>query len=570
MRRADHPAAVDDVALERLPGGTYLLRSLQPLAPTEPSMLHWLAHWAHEAPDRAFLMEGGGTEWTAWSYADAWAEVRQLAAEWKAQGRPAGVPLLLLGANTIAHARVTLAGMLAGIPVAPVNARYAASAAGRDKLRGIVRTLQPQAAWLQDASGAEALLEACGVPLLPDFEPSSSPAPAPPSLPGPHALARLYFTSGSTGSPKAVPFTHRMMTSNVQMVLQVWPLLLRRPPVMVDWLPWTHVFGGNNNVNLVLRLGGTLYIDAGAPTPAGMPTSLANLAEVSPTFYCNVPAGHALLANALEADAGLRSRFFERLDAMFFAAAAMPQPLFDRLRALARGQGREVPMLTGWGATESGPSATLLRGGKGSGGPGHVGTPVPGATLRLVPNGHKLEAWIHSPSVAAGYWRAPEATSASFDRDGFFRSGDALRLADPDDPSAGLIYDGRVAEDFKLQSGTWVNAAAVRASLLAHAGGWIRDLVLVGPNRPWLGALVWVADPSAPDATERLREAVSRHNTAAGGGAQRIDGAALLLSGPDAEAGEINEKGYVNQARARDLRAVDADRLYGSPRGDRE
>ncbi|MBL0421473.1 AMP-binding protein [Ramlibacter sp. AW1] len=543
-----------------MPDGTLLLANRQPLQPTAPSVLHWLQDAAQQAQARAFLMERAGTGWTCWTYGQAWAEVRRLSRALRTAGLQPGLPMVLLARNSISQARITLAAMLARIPVAPVNPRYAASVAGRERLRSMVATLRPQACWSDDPA-AEDFLRACGVPQVPVLEATADGAVDETlALPEPDTQAKLYFTSGSTGSPKAVPYTQRMMTSNAQMVLQVWPFLRQQPLVMVDWLPWTHVFGGNNNINLVLRLAGTLVIDAGAPTAEGMSTTLANLAEVSPTFYCNVPAGYARLAGALEADEALRRQFFRRLDAMFFAAAAMPQPLFERLQVLARSQGRDIPVLTGWGATETGPSATLLQ--TPDGGPGQVGTPAPGVTLRLVPNGRKTEAWVRSPSVASGYWRAPEASRAQFDDEGFFRTGDALRLADPDQPAAGLLYDGRVAEDFKLQSGTWVNASAVRASLLACADGSIHDLVLVGPNRPWLGALAWMRDPLAPDAARQLEDAVARHNASAGGAAQRIVAAAVLPSGPDPEAGEINDKGYVNQARARDLRAAEADRLY--------
>ncbi|CAN5476013.1 feruloyl-CoA synthase [soil metagenome] len=560
--------------------GALTCESAVPLDESGPAtMLDWLAHWAASTPARCLMAERSEAGWQQWTYAEAQRESMLLASRWLANGLQPGRALLVLASNSIAHARLVLAAQQAGIAVASINPRYASSDAGLAKLASIDALLNPQAVHLDGGAASSAacvaLFDRPGIkriaadgsiegdsPIGPSAAPTASLATHP-SV-GADTIARIFFTSGSTGVSKAVPYTHRMMTSNVQMLLQVWPFITRDPLVMLDWLPWSHVFGGNNNLNLVLRTGGTLFIDGGAPTASGMATTLSNLEEVSPTFYCNVPAGYAALIDALERSPSLRAKFFSRLKAVFFAAAAMPVPLWQRLQSLAKAEtGRNVPILSGWGATESGPSATLVQ--RADAGPGNIGTPLPGVSLKLKAVGNKLEAWIRSPSVAAGYLGNAETTRAAFDADGYFRSGDAVRFVDGSDPNAGFIYDGRIAEDFKLQSGTWVNAIAVRSALLTAGAGCITDVVLLGPNRPHLCALAWLSDDAATrpsTARDHLDGILQRYNAAVDGRSQRIVAVGVLSTAPNAEAGEINEKGYVNQNRARELRASDADALY--------
>ena len=561
------------VHVEQGSDGSLLYRSTEVLAAHEPSVLHWLERWACDTPDQPFLAQRGDGGWRRWTYAQAWAESRALATRWLAAGRHSDRSLLLLAGNSVSHARLMLAGMWAGMPTASVNPRYASSEAGLEKLRGILTVLSPQAAWLEPASATPpclALLRQLGIARIEPFVPDrvvksaalASRVASPFALPVASTLAKLVFTSGSTGNPKAVPYTHGMMTSNIQMVAQRWPFLGEAPPVMLDWLPWSHVFGGNNNLNLTLRFGGALYIDAGAPSGPGLQTTLDNLRSVAPTFYCNVPSGFAALLPELERDAALRQQFFSRLQALFFAGAALPEPTWHALQALSIAErGQALPILSGWGSTESGPNATLTP--MHNLGSGNVGTLAPGVTLRLLPVGDKLQAWIRSPSVAAGYSGNDAATRAAFDAEGFFNSGDALRLADPTDADAGFLYDGRTAEDFKLQSGTWVNAAAVRMRLIAAGEGAVRDAVLFGPNRPFLTALVWLREAA------NLPAILDRYNASADGSSQRIEVAMPLVEAPDLDAGEINEKGYVNQARSRELHPREAELMYShatSPR----
>ncbi len=573
------PSAITrpDVFVRHLADGSSLYGSNEPLQAADPTPLHWLARWARDTPDRDFLAERHGSHpgagWSCWSYGHAWSESRALARQWQSQGCRPGDTLIVLATNSIAHARVMLAALWAGMAVAPLTPRLAFSDGGRAKLQHVIGRIAPRFAWLGDTTLPPAcaqLLARCGITTLSDTLPapgSDDDKAGGPALPAGDRVAKIICTSGSTGSPKAVPYTHHMMVSNVQMVLQRWPFLQDGPLVMVDWLPWSHVFGGNNNLNLTLRLGGTLHIDHGAPTPLGLPTTLANLREVSPTFYCNVPAGYAALAAVLARDGALRQTFFRRLQALFFAGAALPEPTRRELAGLAQAErGAAIPVLSGWGSTESGPSATLTHDPAAPG--GCVGAPAAGVTLKLVPTGSKLEAWIRSPSVASRYLGDPEASRAAFDADGFFRSGDAMRWADAQDPGAGLVYDGRIAEDFKLLSGTWVNAGTVRAALLQAGGGWMRDVVLLGPNRPELAALVWLDPGMAPQGeaarTQRLQEILASHNARHDSGSQRIARALVLDSPPSLEAGEVNEKGYVNQSRARELRDAQAQRVYAA------
>ncbi len=560
--------------VERRAGGGWCCWTEETLQPTAPTVLHELQRWAEADPQRVFLAQRGPDgAWVRWRYGEALAESVALAQSWHEAGARPSEHLLILAPNGIDHARVMLAGLWAQLQVVPLNPRYAGSESGLEKLRQIVQRLSPRQAWLEETAATPAciaLLQQAGVALRAGS--AEQPPASPPALPWPadRTVAKLICTSGSTGTPKAVPYTHRMMTSNLQMVLQRWPLLAERPLVMVDWLPWSHVFGGNNNLNLVLRLGGTLYVDEGTPTPQGLATTLANLREVSPTFYCNVPAGFTALASAMAEDAVLRRRFFAELQALFFAGAAMPAPTLQRLHEMARAErGTTVPVLSGWGATESGPSATLVHA------PalpaGHIGALAPGVDLQLVPNQEKLEAWIRSPSVARSYVNDDAASRGAFDDEGWFHSGDALRFADESRPEDGFVYDGRIAEDFKLENGTWVDAGGLRLALLKAGEGWLRDVLLLGPNRPWLAALAWL-DPDAPalspEATRaRLETVLAAFHAGTGGdhggsASRRVRRLAVLHTPPSLALGEVNEKGHVNAARSRELRAAEADRLY--------
>jgi feruloyl-CoA synthase len=360
-----------------------------------------------------------------------------------------------------------------------------------------------------------------------------------------------------------------MLCSNQAMHAAIWPFLREEPPVLVDWLPWSHTFGGNHNLNMALFHGGTIYIDDGRPAPPLFPRTLAALREVPPTLYFNVPAGYALLAPALEHDTALAERFFSRLRYMFYAGAALPPALADRLRALAKTHAdHEVPLTSSWGTTETSPTATSTHY---LGAPtGCIGVPVPGCTIKLAPVLGKFEIRVSGPNVTPGYYRAPDVTAARFDQEGFYRSGDAVRLIDESDPGRGLMFDGRIAENFKLLTGTWVTVGALRTRLLS-AAGVLSDAVICGQDAEYVAAMGWVnqaeaRDRSAADIHEHLAQALARMNGDAGS-AGRIERLLLLEAPPNLDAGEITDKGYLNQRRCLECRADEVARLYADPAG---
>jgi feruloyl-CoA synthase len=393
-------------------------------------------------------------------------------------------------------------------------------------------------------------------------------------------VAKILFTSGSTGQPKGVINTQRMLCANQESIAMVWPFLALRPPVVVDWLPWNHTFGGNHNLNMVLRHGGTLYIDEGKPMPALIGRSIANLRDVSPTLYFNVPRGYAALLDHLETDDSLQAKFFQTLDLLFYAAAALPQSLWDRLERISlKVRGGKVPFVASWGLTETAPMVTVVHYPLDR--PGNIGVPAPGNAVRLVPEGDKLEVRVKGANVTPGYFKAPQLTEQAFDADGWLRTGDAARLADPHDPAAGLLFDGRTAENFKLSSGTWVNVGMLRTAVIAAGSPVIEDAVITGHDRDEIGVLIFpsaaglralcspggaqkslaelVAEPAVRAA---LAEGLARHNRQARGSSTRIARAMLLTDPPSIDANEITDKGYLNQRAVLRARQALVARLY--------
>jgi feruloyl-CoA synthase len=377
-------------------------------------------------------------------------------------------------------------------------------------------------------------------------------------------LAKILFTSGSTGIPKGVVNTHRMLCANQQMLAQAWPFVEDRPPVVVDWLPWNHTFGGNHNFNLVLRNGGTLYVDGGKPVPGLVETTARNLKEVAPTMYFNVPRGYDLLLPFLERDAELRRNFFRDLDVLFYAAAALPQNIWDKLQRTAKAEGRSPAMLSAWGSTETAPLATSVHFPMERA--GVIGLPVAGCELKLVPSAGKLEVRVRGPNVTPGYYQRSDLTRAAFDDEGFYRIGDAVKLADPADPAKGIVFDGRVAEDFKLSTGTWVHAGAVRVKLIAAADPLIQDAVITGHDRAEVGALVFLSpgtkDMSHAAVTSRL-SGVLRKLAAEGGSSMHPKRLLVMAEPPSIDANEITDKGYMNQRAVLERRAALVEKLYG-------
>ena len=559
------PAAVE---VETRFDGTIRLRSPMPLEPTPEAITAWLEHWAGRSPDRVFLAERGGIGWRQLSYAETLAEVRRIAQGLLDRGASPGRPVAILSDNSLGHALVTLAALHVGIPVVPVSPAYSLLSTDFAKLRAIFALVEPGIVWTDDPVRFAAALDAVGAraTALDDLR---AAAPGPEVARARAAVtrdtvAKVLFTSGSTGTPKGVVNTHGMLVANQQMMVQGWPFITRRPPVIVDWLPWNHTFGGNHNFHLVLRNGGTLFIDGGRPVPGRIDETVRNLTAVSPTFYFNVPRGFDLLMPRLEGDAALRRSFFRELDAVFYAAAALPQNLWERLEALAVAEGRDdLAMLSAWGSTETSPLATQVhfhieRAGV-------IGLPVAGCELKLVPSAGKLEVRVRGPHVTPGYYRRDDLTAAAFDDEGYYRIGDAVRFADPADPSRGLVFDGRVAEDFKLLTGTWVNAGEVRVRLIAAGNPVIQDAVITGHDRDEVGALVF---PSAGCATlepAAVRECIAaalRGLAGAGGSSARVARALLLAEPPSIDAGEITDKGYINQMAVLARRVAAVEALY--------
>jgi feruloyl-CoA synthase len=555
------PARVD---LEKRADGAMLLRSPQKLAPYARCVTEWLVQWSDRTPERVFLAERKGNGWRKLTYRETYGAVRRIAQALLERGLNAEKPVAILSDNSIDHALLALGAMHVGIPAAPISPAYSLMSKDFVKLKSIFELVKPGLVYAADPQKFGPALEAVGAKSTPvdellETNPGSLLERAYLQL-TPDSIAKILFTSGSTGIPKGVINTHRMLCANQQMLAQAWPFVEDKPPVVVDWLPWNHTFGGNHNFNMVLRNGGTLYVDGGKPVPGLVEATVANLREIAPTMYFNVPRGYALLLPFLESDAGLRANFFRDLDMLFYAAAALPQNLWDRLRKLS-----DVPMLSAWGSTETSPLATSVHFKMER--PGVIGLPVADCELKLVPSAGKYEVRVRGPNVTPGYYKRPDLTKAAFDDEGFYRIGDAVRFADAKEPAQGIVFDGRVAEDFKLSSGTWVNAGAVRVKLIAAADPLIQDAVITGHDRDEVGALVFL-NPGTKDmsyAAVRSRLSGILAQLAQQGGSSTYPARLLVMSEPPSiDANEITDKGYLNQRAVLERRADLVEKLYSS------
>src|SRR5262245_62141397 len=590
-----------DIASERGPDGFFRLRSRSPLEPYTPSLAHMFRAAAEAQPARVFLAERDESgDWRKLTYEAARTTVDALAAALLAHGLSAERPVMILSGNAIDHALLMLAGHTAGIPVAPISVAYSLQSQDHGKLKHIAALLAPGLVYVADTAPfarALAALDLHGCDLVVSRNSANLPgvtlfeqlarAPAGAAVEQAAAavaadtVAKILFTSGSTGTPKGVVNTHGMLAANQQQILQVWPFLTEQPLVLVDWLPWNHTFGGNHNFNLVLRHAGTLYIDGGKPVPGLVDETVRNLSEVSPTICFNVPAGYGALLPHSEPDEAFARSFFAKLRLIFYAGAALPQDLWERLETLSvRLTGARVPMTSSWGTTETAPMATMAhflieRAGA-------IGVPAPGTEIKLVPSGSKLEVRVRGPNVTPGYWKRPDLTQDAFDQEGFYRPGDAVRLFDPDDPCKGIVFDGRLAEDFKLTTGTWVHVGGLRVGVLAAASPALQDAVVAGENRAFVGLLVWLnaagcqkligdgapASPADlaqhPVVREHVRAALARWNAGHSGASQQIARALILADPPSIDANEITDKGYINQRLALERRKAEVERLFAA------
>ncbi|GAB4360487.1 MAG: feruloyl-CoA synthase [Gammaproteobacteria bacterium] len=598
--------ATPKVEHQPLPGGGCVLRSPEPLGPYPDKLGERLLHWAGAAPERTFLAQRGPDgAWREVSYAEAARQVEALGQALLDRGLSAERPVAILSDNGIDNALLVLAAMHVGVPAVPVSPAYSLMSQDHGKLRYIAELVTPGLVYAADGARFEPALRAVageGVEVVVSANPpaslpailfddllATSPTPAVADAyarVGPDTIAKILFTSGSTGTPKGVINTQRMLCSNQQAIRQLWPFLEERAPRIVDWLPWSHTFGSNHNFNMMLFHGGSLYIDGGKPVPGLIEQTVANLREISPTLYFNVPRGFDMLLPYLEQDEALRENFFRELDLIFYAGAALPQNLWDRIEAVsAQARGVRVPLVSAWGSTETAPLVTSLY--YPAERAGVIGLPAPGCELKMVPNGDKLELRVRGPNVTPGYWRNPEATRAAFDEEGYYCIGDAGRLVDPDDPVKGVLFDGRVAEDFKLLSGTWVHVGAVRVAAIAAGAPVIQDAVVTGHDREELGLLVFPNPagcrslcPDAPadagldalvgrpEVQAALRRGIEAYNAEHPGNSTRIARLLLMAEPPSIDANEITDKGYINQRAVLSRRAALVERLYASDGSD--
>jgi len=548
-------------------GEALYLRSPHALPAYPRTMTERLDHWALHAPERVFLAQRAPDgSWLRLTYAQARSRARRVAAALLARGLSAERPLAVLSGNDIEHGLLELAAMYIGVPYAPVSPAYSLVSSDFAQLRRVIELVTPGLVYVSHKNQFQRAIDAAcrGIEVVDSLpgRDAESEVDAAHARVGPDTIAKFLFTSGSTGSPKAVINTQRMWCSNQEMVRETLTWVQDEPPVMVDWAPWHHTAGGNKDFGMVLYNGGTLYIDEGKPLPGAIEATVRNLREVAPNWYFTVPKGYEMLLPHLKADPALRRNFFSRLKALWFAGAGVSQHVFDEFKALAYETcGEQILFLTGLGSTETAPY-TVARTWD-SADASNMGLPPLGVEMKLVPMGDgRYEARLKGPHITPGYWRQPELTRAAFDEQGFYRLGDAFALADEANPAAGLLFRGRISEDFKLSTGTWVHVGPLRAKFIEHFAPLVRDVVITGQGRSELGALVFPAGKVDPiDLRARLQSMPST------GSSNHIARMLVLDEPPSLDAGEMTDKGSLNQRAVLARRAAMVEELYaGSPR----
>ena len=591
--------APSDAVVRRGTNGTVYMQARAPLGPYQTRITDSLEYWAEHAPDRTFLAERAGDGWKRVTYADALARVRRIAQSLVDRKLSLDRPIVILSGNGLDHGLLALAAMYVGVPYAPIAPAYSLQAREYSSLQRIFERLEPGLVFTDNGAAYERALRSVptrGAELVVSRSPGElratpfSEIESVPTTPAVDAakqkvtsdtIAKVLFTSGSTGRPKGVINTQRMLCSNQEMIRSVLTFLTDEPPVICDWSPWNHTAGGNHNFGLVLRNGGTLYIDEGKPTPALFAATLRNLREVPCTAHFAVPRLYEMLMPHLRNDAVLRETFFSRVKLLFYAAAGLGQRFWDELRDVAiEACGEQILIMTGFGATETAPFAFTT--GTLSAFAGLIGLPAPGLELKLTPSESKMEARVRGPNVTPGYWRERALTSAAFDDEGFYRLGDAMEFADPDDPRQGLVFNGRLAEDFKLSTGTWVSVGPLRARILAQAAGLAQDVVIAGHDREFVTALVFPnlqacreltgagADTPArsllthPIIVNRFTDVFTTLAAESTGSSTFVARAIVLEDPPSLDAREVTDKGSLNQKAVLSHRAALVDELYSA------
>lgn len=497
-----------DVARTDRADGTILLNSNTPLGPVAQSTGDWLHRWAVEAGSRVFVAERSGAGWREESYASTLQKVQSIASALLARGMGADTPILILSGNGVDHLLLSLAAQYVGIPTVPLAEQYSLVPAAHGRLKQAVELVHPKMAYVVNAAQYDAALRLdClqGIEVVSSSQGTVASTPFDELLKGsaaadvaqaqaqvtPDTVAKILMTSGSTSAPKGVLTTHKMMCVNQAQLASALPFLKDHPPRLVDWLPWNHVFGGSHNVNMMLANGGSLYIDGGKPVPGLFDQTVENLNLMTGTVCFNVPVGFQMLLGALQQDAALRRRFFEDLDMVFYAGASLPQEVWDGFETMAMEVKGEVPLITSsWGLTETAPAILLQQ--EPIDTSGIVGVPLPDITMKLIPQGDaRFEVRAKGPNVMTGYFAAPDKTAQAFDEEGFFVTGDAMTFVDPHDPNKGLKFDGRISEDFKLLTGTWVRAANLRLDVLERLAPLAADVVITGADRSQIGLMIF-------------------------------------------------------------------------------
>ena len=590
------------VDIEKLSDGKIILRSPQIIGDYPKSLSAWIIQWAKKTPNAIFLADRSGQDssWRKITYQEFLTQIRSVAQALLNRGLSAERPVAILSDNSVDNALLLFGAMHIGIPVVPISPAYSLMSTDFGKLKYILELTSPGLVYVgdgenfsralinNDLNGAEIVfstnapvgIDATNFGELLAVTPNSDVETNEQKV-GPDTIAKILFTSGSTGQPKGVINSQRMLCSNQQAMSQVWTFLDKKPPVTVDWLPWNHTFGGNHNLNMILRSGGTMYIDGGKPASGIIEKTVANLKEISPSIYFNVPRGYDMLIPYFENDPVLREVFFKDLDIIFYAAAALTQSAWGKLEKLSKQTtGKRVFMLSGWGATETSPDCTHVYWPISKA--GVIGLPIPGTEIKLVPNEEKLEIRVRGPNIMPGYFKNPVLTKEAFDEDGFYRIGDAAKFEDPLDPSKGIVFDGRIAENFKLSTGTWVSVGSLRTTIVACADDVIQDIVIAGHDRDEIGVLVFpnilgcrslcpelaVGAPvkqliENKNVRAALIDGLRAHNATSFGSSTSISRARFMSEPPDIDANEITDKGYINQQAVLSRRKNAVILLYG-------